>query len=80
MEDTKFTTLSGSLGNTVGPIHLKFRHNLRIAKMYLMQISCIRISVTVFEILTNVCHRQTARRKIFYCIFGIRDPQNGYFP
>ncbi|KAK9503761.1 hypothetical protein O3M35_010252 [Rhynocoris fuscipes] len=38
--------------------------------------SSIIISAIVFEILTKVCHRHA---EIFYCIFGFRGSQNGYF-
>ncbi|KAK9500032.1 hypothetical protein O3M35_001374 [Rhynocoris fuscipes] len=50
MVDTIFATLNCSVGNTVGPIDLKFYYNLRITELYRMQKSCIRISGTVVEI------------------------------
>ncbi|KAK9500883.1 hypothetical protein O3M35_002054 [Rhynocoris fuscipes] len=79
MVDTKFATLSCSFSKTVGPIHLKFRYNLRIAKLYRMQKVASEYPHLFVEIYVKVCHRHTHRRKNFYCIFGIRNPQNGYF-
>ncbi|KAK9508761.1 hypothetical protein O3M35_006241 [Rhynocoris fuscipes] len=37
MLDTKFANLSCSVGNTVVPIDLKFRYNLRNAMLHRMQ-------------------------------------------